>query len=126
MELIHDSDTNTLRLELSDAANPDTLTHTTTIDAILDVGAGGRLIGIEFPSSEAELRPWLDDPSSAPFVTLGPDGGAYIEITSGGDGTSRSTPIHLTVIQNAANELLSLIIPRRGDGYEISYPSGNQ
>lgn len=126
MELTHDSATNTLRLTLANHERPVDPTHTTNIDAILDIGEGGRLIGVEFPADEAQLSQWLRDPIASAFVTHEHDGRAYIQITTASDGTARSTPIRVTVEYNADGDLTALAIPRRGHGYEVSYPSGNQ
>jgi hypothetical protein len=69
--------------------------------ALLDVGANGRLIGLEVGEWYISVMdlPGADDPyarSAEVLVDISPD----------------SPP--------------SIAIPRRGDGYEITYPSGNE
>lgn len=125
MELTYDGDTNTLRLSTTPiaSASPATIAQ---IDGVLDVGEGGRLIGVEFLASDASLRTWQGDHSHGPAVTIDESGRAYIQISDGDDNTTRSTTIRLTAEYNAQHELIAVVIPRRGDGYEITYPSGNQ
>ncbi len=67
---------------------------------MLDVGANGWLIGVEI-------------------------GDRYFPIADAAPGTehlvrSREAPISLS------NEDRVIVVPRRGDGYELSFPSGNQ
>ncbi|MDQ3539925.1 MAG: hypothetical protein M3440_04490 [Chloroflexota bacterium] len=67
---------------------------------MLDVGANGWLIGVEI-------------------------GDRYFPIADVAPGTehlvrSREAPISLS------NEDRVIVVPRRGDGYELSFPSGNQ
>jgi hypothetical protein len=126
MDLTYDSDNNTLRLTPAHPGEPAAPSRTTTLDAILDIGEGGRLIGVEFPARNAELNHWHDDPATSPFVTQDPGDRAYIQITPGDTGTTRSTSIRVTAEYDSANHLTAIVIPRRGHGYEISYPSGNQ
>jgi hypothetical protein len=126
MELTYDSDTNALRLTPTTSATPHPSSGTKMLDAVLDIGEAGRLIGVEFPADKALLRHWQTDPLAGEYLTLDDSGHAYIQITSGNTGAARSTPIRLIVEHNPANQLTALVIPRRGDGYEITYPSGNQ
>ena len=73
-----------------------------------------------------QLRRWLHHATTGSYVTLDATGRAYIQITTGDDTTTRSTPIDLTAEYDTRDELTALAIPRHGHGYEISYPSGNQ
>jgi hypothetical protein len=41
-------------------------------------------------------------------------------------GAVRSVKVLLWTEFDRDDELVAIAIPRRGDGYEISYPSGNQ
>lgn len=125
MELDYDDATNTLRLTPA-SVGPVMPESIAQFDGILDVGEGGRLIGVEFLAGEDSLRLWRLDPTSRQRITLDGSGRAYIQITAGDGTTTRSTAIRLTAEFNAHYELLALAIPRRGDGYEITYPSGNQ
>jgi hypothetical protein len=124
MELTYDGDTNTLRLTPATSVAP--RASTAQSNGILDIGEGGRLIGVEFKANPTSLRIWQGDPSSQRYVTLDESGRAYIQITDGDDTNARSMPIRLTAEYNIDHELIAVIIPRRGDGYEITYPSGNQ
>lgn len=126
MELTYDSDTNSLRLTPSTSAEFLSPLYTTSLDAILDIGEAGRLIGVEFPANESQLRHWHADPLCGQYLTLDDNGAAYIQITTGDSDTARSTPIRITAEFTPANQLSALSIPRRGHGYEITYPSGNQ
>ena len=126
MDLTYDSDNNTLRLTPTRPGESAVPSRTTILDAILDIGAGGRLIGVEFPAQDADLSRWHDDPATSPFVVDDAGGRAYIQITPHDTGPTRSTPISVTAEYDSANHLTALAIPRRGHGYEISYPSGNQ
>jgi hypothetical protein len=112
MHLDYDSATNTLRLSL-DQQGHQAVAGTLRLDGTIDVSTQGRLVGVEFRLPDARdigraLQPWLDDPVAGEFTNVAPDGSAYIQMTIGDD------------------HLLALAIPRRGEGYEISYPSGNQ
>jgi len=124
MDLTYDSQTNSLRLSPTSSVAA-VISRMTKIDGILDIGEAGRLIGVEFPADASSLANWRSDPSTDPYVTHDA-GRAYIQITAGDTGTSRSTEIELTAEYDSDNRLLALAIPRRGHGYEISYPSGNQ
>lgn len=126
MELTYDGETNTLRLTPTLWVDGVAPAHSATLDAILDIGEGGRLIGVEFPADAAQLTHWQHDTAASPFVTHTDDGRAYIQITPGDAENVRSTSLQVIAESNVAGEILALAIPRRGDGYEITYPSGNQ
>jgi hypothetical protein len=71
------------------------------IDGVLDVGANGRLLGVEI-------------------------GDLYVRVmdaVAGRDAFARSAAVRLTVLNRGQR---SLNIPRHGPAYEITYPSGNQ
>ena len=126
MELTYDSDTNSLRLELPMPAEQDARVFVATIDGILDIGEGGRLIGIEFSASYGEIHQWLIDPIAGDYTNLDTNERAYIQLSPDDDGDFRSANLRLRAEYNAFGELTALVIPRHGDGYEITYPSGNQ
>ena len=70
----------------------------------LDVGAGGRLIGIEI-------------------------GDQYLAISDPVRGTehlTRSVAVSCTVSKDLEGHAIAITFFRSGDGYEISFPSGNQ
>lgn len=100
-----------------------------TAPGVLDMAAAGRLIGIETRLATAggdprgELAGWLDEPG----VSLGDGGAVYIELTRGPDDEqARSAAVELVIAYDAAGRLAAIGIPRRGTGYEITYPSGNR
>jgi len=126
MELNYDIDANSLRLTPSTSAGSPPPSRTTTLDAILDIGEAGRLLGVEFSADESQLCHWRSDPLSTQYLTLDDNGATYIQITTGDSGATRSTPIRITAEYTSTNQLTALAIPRRGHGYEITYPSGNQ
>jgi hypothetical protein len=70
------------------------------IDGVLDVGANGRLLGVE----------------------VGDD---YVRVMDAvaGDAFVRSATVRLTIPEV---DPTTVRIPRHGPGYEITYPSGNQ
>jgi hypothetical protein len=94
--------TNSLRLILAESAEGrgvETLSESATID----VGAGGRLVGVELPNGYVDVMP--------------PEPGT--------DHLIRSSTAEIGV-ERVGTELVALVVPRLGAGYEITYPSGNQ
>lgn len=92
---------NTLSLMLGEAST----TATERVPATIDVGTGGRLIGVELPS-------------------------AYIDVMEPETGTEhliRSVEVEVSVErEREGGAAVAVTVPRRGAGYEITYPSGNQ
>jgi hypothetical protein len=73
--------------------------------ATIDIGAGGRLLGIDLGDSYAPVMP--PEPDT--------------------DAMGRSAVVEVTAVHDrASGHILSIVVPRRGVGYEITYPSGNQ
>lgn len=73
--------------------------------ATIDIGTGGRLIGIELADGYIDVMP--PEPDTETLI--------------------RSSDADVHVEQYAVDGIVrSLVIPRRGEGYEITYPSGNQ
>jgi hypothetical protein len=104
-------------------------TASVTVPGLVDMAAAGRLIGVEARLQEAEIDPgqtmtaWLTEAG----VSLGDGGALYIELTSGPDDDyARSIAVELLLASDAAGQVVAIGIPRRGAGYEISYPSGNR
>ncbi len=126
MELTYDSQTNSLHLALSIPDEPAEPASIETIDGILDIGEGGRFIGVEFEANEAVFHLWLIDPIAGAYAYLDADDRAYIQLSPDDDGDVRSTRLLLTAEFNASGEMIGIVIPRRGHGYEITYPAGNQ
>jgi hypothetical protein len=113
---------NTLRLDIAGSVAVRTL----EIEGILDVAEKGHLIGVELSGSPGALRRWLADPGGAGLTTVAADGSAYMELSPPPIGAVRSVKVLLWTEFDRDDELVAIAIPRRGDGYEISYPSGNQ
>lgn len=131
MQLTHDRTRNALRLTLGDQTGE--LPTRQSIPGVIDVAAGGRLVGLELqPGVEAAtlarwFRPWLEDPEAGQYLDLASDGTVYVELTSGADDDqARSTPVEVELEYGSAGDVAAISIPRVGAGYEISYPSGNR
>jgi hypothetical protein len=119
-----DRERNLLRLSREDGEAPTAVVE--HAQGLIDMAAGGRLIGIELELSasltEQALTAWLEDG----LVEVA-GASSYIQLTTGSDeDAARSTAVELLVELDNAGALLAIGIPRRGAGYEISYPSGNR
>ncbi|MBX5445500.1 DUF2283 domain-containing protein [Sphaerobacter sp.] len=132
MRLTYDPTTNALRLSLD--REPGEPSRTVDLPGYVDVGEGGRLVGVEImppPSLDltTALQPWTDDPVAAEYVDLDPDS-VYITLSVPEEGIDReqvrAAQATLRAELDGTQRLVALAIPRRGTGYEISYPSGNQ
>lgn len=91
---------NVLLLHLDGVEIPDLVEEDIDQQALIDVGANGRLLGVElgeryFPVADPE-------PETTHLVRTC---GAKVSVL-GGDA--------------------AIVVPRRGDAYELSFPSGNQ
>jgi hypothetical protein len=125
VDVTHDTETNQLRLTPTVSGAFPGVSLVVERDGILDIGEAGRLIGVEFTTDDASLDYWRRDPAAGGFLSY--DGSrAYVQITDGDSELARTTPVRLRVEFDADDRLLAIAIPRRGHGYEISYPSGNQ
>ncbi len=76
--------------------------------AILDVGEAGRLLGLEVGDDPAGGEPWYLDLEDAPGSLL------------------RSVPVTVEVASDRSGQPVWVDLPRRGDGYELTFPIGNQ
>ena len=104
MRIDFDATTNALIFNLGEGA-PDDLA-VAGLAATLDIGARGRLLAltVELPSGdEAEI---VIDPADDPL--------------------SRAARVRVTATLDAGGGLRRVTLPRVGQGYEITYPSGNQ
>jgi uncharacterized protein YuzE len=122
---------NTLRLTLDRDQGPVQLE--TELPGLIDVGEGGRLVGVEVRGGDVVdldriLEPWLADPVASEFVTSGVDS-AYIMLSVAEETAPkehlRTAEAMLLAELDASGKLVALSIPRRGHGFEISYPSGS-
>lgn len=71
--------------------------------ATIDIGAGGRLLAVELPALAIDVMP--------------PDAGT--------EHLARSAAA-VARVERAEEGAVAVVLPRRGEGYEITYPSGNQ
>ena len=116
MRVVVDASRNTLRLLIP--ADPRATTETSMVApesrttlphrAILDVGEAGRLLGLEVADDDGEAEPW------------------YLELEDAPGDQLRSVPVTVAVARNPAGEPLWVDLPRRGEGYELTFPIGNQ
>lgn len=102
----------------------------------VEVGEGGRLVGVELRALEDRsvdlswaLAAWLADPVASEYVSLDADS-AYIELSAPEEADIReqlrAAAAEFAAELDGEGRLVAVAIPRRGAGYEISYPSGNQ
>lgn len=95
---------NTLRLVMREPSEGDEV-ETASAEATMDIGASGRLVGVEL-------------------------GDLYVNVMPAEPGTehlTRSATADVEVAREEGSEaLLAVVVPRLGEGYEITYPSGNQ
>ncbi|HEU5424507.1 MAG TPA: DUF2283 domain-containing protein [Nitrolancea sp.] len=132
MRLRYHPDDNSLRLTRD--AGGDVPTHQLGLPGLVDVGEGGRLVGVELHAAPGldlarALAPWRGDRVAAEYVSVD-DATAYIELSAPEEASlreqTRAAAALLAVELDESGALVALSIPRRGAGYEISYPSGNQ
>ncbi|CCF84960.1 hypothetical protein [Nitrolancea hollandica] len=131
MRLSYRQRENTLRLTLDHQEGP--VQTETVLPGLIDVGEGGRLVGVEVRAGdEVDLRrileSWLTDPVASEFVAAGEDA-VYITLSTADEAAPdeqlRTAEATFLAELDASGNLVALSIPRRGHGFEISYPSGN-
>ncbi len=91
----------------------------------IDVGNSGLLLGVEVRRVEGlpDLVEGFAGWGSAATV----EGvAAYVALMAGDDSNARSADVEVEVGLDERERVASLTIPRRGAGYEITYPSGNR
>ena len=77
--------------------------------AVLDVGEAGRLLGLEIDAEGGTGgEPW------------------YLELEAAPGRQMRSVPVTVSVARDAAGRPVWVDLPRRGEGYELTFPIGNQ
>ena len=116
---------NTLEFRLRDEVGEPVVWETRP--ATVDIGEAGRLLGVEIDLSTAPGRaePWTT--ASPPPGDFDPTTGSlYIPLDARVDPLARTATATARTGVDRDGRLLSVEIPRRGEGYEISYPSGNQ
>ncbi len=125
MRIRHDAARNLLRLHLRrelpiGAPRP--------AQAAIDIGTGGRLLGLELLADATLAAPWLapsGDPLAPDYDSAG--GSLYVPISADEGGPNVRTALaEVSLAVGRDGALLAIDLPRRGHGYEISYPSGNR
>lgn len=96
---------NTIRLNLATERAMPSVGRAPAATAVIDVGAQGRLIGVELPGGYVEVMPPDADTES---MVRSIEAEVSVEIACSGEA------------------IRTIVIPRQGDGYEITYPSGNR
>jgi len=104
MRLRHDLRADLLRFEIAEGAG-----SWLDLPATVDVGEGGRLLGIEVNG----------------IPGAGPDGSFYLTMSEAA-GLSRSAEARVRAGVDADGRVLAIELGRRGPGYEICWPSGNR
>ncbi len=82
--------------------------------ATLDVGEQGVLIGLELPDDASLGRA---GPAAEP---------RYLTVSEPAGSLWRSVEVAVDVLAGPDGEPAAVDVPRRGHGYEITYPSGNR
>jgi len=103
------------------------------VAGILDLGERGRLLGLEIGSGPGlDLRravgSWLERSGLASWLSLA-DEGVYLQLVAEpaarASRHARSVAVRLLLELDTQGRLLAVLLPRRGDGYELSSPSGS-
>jgi hypothetical protein len=115
---------NTLRFTLTGS---DATGEATPVPAIIDIGEQGRLIGLELElNARGESAAWTVPTEENALSHTISEGVAYIAVESAADAYTRSARAIAALRADAAGRLVEITVPRRGPGYEITYPSGNR
>jgi hypothetical protein len=104
MKLLLDLARNAIELRLTDAEPAGAWR---SCPATIDVGESGRLLGVELA---------LRDAGEPHYLPVEEPNGELV----------RSAAAQVRIAVDDGGELVAVELPRRGDGYELSYPSGNQ
>ena len=131
MRLSYRSTENTLRLTLDEESGE--VVETRALDGCIDIAEQGRLVGIELEQDGLDLHElfatWVQDAVAKEYVEID-DSGAYVALSAPSERIPeqhiRTAELNLTAELDANDRLVAIAIPRRGHGYEISFPSGNQ
>ena len=105
-EIVYEPTANALRLVLAEGTDG---SSTRGVPAQVDVGEGGRLLGVEVALA-------IEDSAQSVYVPIEEATGANV----------RTAPALVRVRTAPDGRLLEVELPRRGAGYEITYPSGNR
>jgi uncharacterized protein YuzE len=122
---------NILRLTLDEESGDVVYRH--QFDGMIDIAEQGRLVGVELGTDSHDLSgmfaTWLEDKVARKYLEID-DAGAYVALSAPSEEIPeqhiRTAELLLTVELDQNGHLVAIVIPRRGHGYEISFPSGNQ
>ena len=92
---------------------------------VIDIGQQGRLVGLEVRLPRESMRRWAAD-LPAQFFQIPVDGHVYITLDGEGNDEVRSAALTTTVEFDVQGLVLRIGVPRRGPGWELSWPSGNE
>jgi len=122
---------NALRLALGPEPRP--AVRTVEGAGILDLGEQGRLLGLEISAPPGlDLRQalcsWQERTGSPDWLSLG-TASAYLRLVpepvAQASRQARSVPVRLAMELDEQGRLVAVTLPRRGEGYELSSPSGS-
>jgi uncharacterized protein YuzE len=131
LRLSYRSAENILRLTLDTESGE--IVQTREFDGVIDIAEQGRLVGIEIEADNQSLSKmftsWLEDRVAKEYVEID-DSGAYVALSTPNENIPeqhiRTAELPLIAELDVNEHLVAIVIPRRGHGYEISFPSGNQ
>ncbi len=123
MRIVVDLANNLLRFEPVTSADR---SSEVALPATIDVGLRGELVGVEVEIGELILAPgWRI--RASPAIELDATGATlYLTIGDAPETGQRTADGTVIAALDAAAQIVAFDLPRRGAGYEISYPSGNQ
>jgi hypothetical protein len=126
MNITVDPSDNTLRFSF--AVHTDS-PRKSTLPATIDIGEQGRLLGIEMDIKTVTAPALRWPPESSDLVSFDTKGGTcYLAIEPEPESHAfvRSVRGEVRMVTDERGMAAEVILPRRGEGYEITYPSGNR
>jgi len=99
--------------------------------ATIDIGEGGRLLAVEVAVAVTvavgETLALPPAGEGSPSVSYDPGSATLtVELERHAGGLVRSAAARVGLVVDGRGSLLAVEVPRRGVGYEITYPSGNR
>jgi hypothetical protein len=95
--------------------------------ATIDIGEGGRLLAVEVAAATGDTLAMPAAGEGSPFVSFDPTAATMtVELERQPGGLVRSAAARVGLVVDGGGTLLAVEVPRRGTGYEITYPSGNR
>lgn len=93
--------------------------------AAIDIGEGGRLLAIEV-ALPPDLAPSTTTGGSQTITFDATTSTLLLDLERQERGLFRTATITVGLVIDDQGMLLAIELPRRGNGYELTYPSGNQ